>query len=198
MERRTIMKRIAAFVFIGALLTLPIGMGYAKSRPLAEWLIEPGGSPPVITNWFASEELNPGDIWKIYLEANDPDGDIREFVCIFDQIGYGSYSPHYVVVKKQHREELRGYLNFFSSAGGGHQLPEWTQLSLTVFIRDKGGNASNKVVFPLLLSLGAKQGPPPSPFDIGGLGKLGTITVQLVNPEWARYGMRMPWWIEAK
>jgi hypothetical protein len=192
------MKRIAAFVFIGALLTLPIGMGYSKPKPLAEWLIKPGGSPPVITNWFASEELNPGDIWKIYLEANDPDGDIREFVCIFDQVGYGSYSPHYVVIKKQHREELRGYLNFFSSAGGGHQLPEWTQLSLTVFIRDKGGNASNKVIFPLLLSLSAKQGPPPPPFDIGGLGKLGTIMVQLVNPEWGGYGRRIPPRIEEK
>ncbi len=185
------MKRIAAFVFIGALLTLPLGMGYSKPKPLAEWLIKPGGSPPVITNWFASEELNPGDIWNIYLEANDPDGDIREFVCIFDQVGYGSYSPHYVVVKKQHREELRGYLNFFSSAGPG-QLREWTQLSLTVFIRDKGGNASNIVVFPLLLFLRAKQGPPPPPFDIGGLEKLGTIMVKLVDPAWSGYGERIP------
>lgn len=187
------MKRIAAFVFIGALLALPLRMG--DSKPLAEWLIEPGGSPPLITNWFASEELHHGDIWKIYLEANDPDGNMRTFECIFDQVGYGSYSPHYVVIKKQHREELRGYLNFFSSGGPG-QLPEWTQLSLTVFIRDKNGNTSNRVVFPLTLSLGAKQGPPPPPFDIGGLEKLGTILVNLVDPGRNGHGERTPWWIK--
>ena len=186
------MRKIATFIFMGAFLALPIKTGYSKS--LAEWLIEPGGSPPVITHWFASDELHHGDIWKIYLEANDPDGDMGEFVCIFDQAGYGSYSPNYVLIRGQHREELRGYLNFFSSAGGGLQLPEWTQLSLTVFIRDKGGNASNKIIFPLVLSLGAKQELPPHPFDIGGLEKLGTIMVRLVNPWQYRYGERLPWW----
>ncbi len=190
------MKGIAVFIFIGAFLALPLKTGYSKS--LSEWLIKPGGSPPVITHWFASEELHHGDIWKIYLEANDPDGDMREFVCIFDQVGYGSYSPNYLIIKKRYREGLRGYLNFFSSAGGGYQLPEWTILKLTVFIRDKGGNASNRVVFPLVLSQGAKQGPPPPPFDIGGLEKLGTIMVQLVNPCWHGYREQSPWWIKEK
>jgi hypothetical protein len=175
------MKRIAAVVLIGAFIVLSMRTGYSKS--LNEWLITPGGSPPVITQWFAADELHHGDIWKIYVEANDPDGDMRRFVCIFDQAGYGRYSSVYVRIRERNREKLLGYLTFFSSAGSGLSLPEWTQLSLTVFIRDKGGNASNKVVFPLVLSHGAKQGPPPAPFDSGGLEKLGSIPVELVNPE---------------
>jgi hypothetical protein len=175
------MKRIAALVLIGTLLALPTRMGYSKS--LSEWLIKPGGSPPVITHWFAYEELHHGDTWNIYVEANDPDGDMRQFVGILDQVGYGGYSSSYVRIKKRHRGELRGYLVFFSSAGEGFFLAEWTQLSLTLFIRDKGGNASNKVVFPLVLSRGAKQGAPPSPFDGGGLDKLGVIWFDLVEPE---------------
>ena len=173
-----------------AFMVLSLRIGYAKS--LAEWLIKPGGSPPVITHWFASEELHHGDIWKIYLEANDPDGDMRQFVCVFDQVGYGSYSADYVVIKNPHREKLRGYLRFFSSAGAGLRMPEWTQLSLTAYIQDKGGNASNKVVFPLVLSRGAKQGPPPPPFDSGHLDKLGTIMVELINPEWNGNEERIP------
>jgi len=175
------MKRIAAVVFMGALVALPMKMGCSKS--LGEGVIKRGGSAPVIIHWFASKELSRGDTWKIYLEANDPDGDMRQFVCVFDQVGYGSYSAEYVVIKKRHREKMKGYLNFFSSGGAGIRMPEWTQLKLTVYILDKGGNVSNKVLFPLVLSRGAKQGPPPPPFDVGGLDKLGTIMVELVNPE---------------
>lgn len=187
------MKTRMAFFSLLALTVLPLRMGYAKS--LAEWLIKPGGSPPVITHWFASEELHHGDIWKIYLEANDPDGDMRKFVCVFDQVGYGPYSADYVVIKRQHREKLRGYLTFFSSAGAGLWLPEWTQLKLKVYIQDKDGNTSNKVIFPLVLSRGAKQGPPPPPFVSGQLDKLGTITVELINPEWNGNKERIPWGI---
>lgn len=175
------MKRIAAMVFIGAVLALPMSMGDSKS--LSEWLIKPGGSPPVITHWFASEELHHGDTWNIYVEAKDPDGDMRGFVGILDQVGYGGYSSSYTRIKGNHREELKGYLVFFSSAGEGSFLAEWTQLKLTLFIRDKGGNASNKVVFPLVLSRGARQGTPPPPFDSGRLEKLGVLWFDLVEPE---------------
>jgi len=159
------------------ILILPLVMACCTTSP--ERGTQPGGSPPVITHSFASEKLSNRDIWKIYLEAHDPDGDMRQFVCVFNQVGYGTYSPGYVVVKKGHREKLKGYLRFFSGAGGGFSLSEWTQLSLTVYIRDRGRNTSNKVVFPLVLSLGSKQGPPPPPFDVNGLDRLGTIPTEL-------------------
>ena len=174
------MKRFAAVVIMGALVALPMRMGYAKS--LNEWLIKPGGSPPVISHWFASGELHHGDTWRIYVEANDPDGDMREFVGTLDQEGHGQYPSSYVRINRGHREELRGYLVFFSSAGMGPWLPEWTQLSLSLSIRDRGANMSNKVIFPVVLSRGAKQGPPPPPFDGGELDKLGVIWVDLVDP----------------
>jgi len=143
---------------------------------------QPGGSPPVITNSFASKELSPGDIWKIYVEANDPDGDMRQFVCAIKQVGYGDYSADYVVIKKPHREKMKGYLAFYSGAGGGFRLGEWTQLTLTLYIRDRDRNTSDKVVFPLVLSRGSKQAPPPSPFNTGGLDRLGTIATELKDP----------------
>ncbi len=184
------MKRIAALIFIGALLALPVREGYSES--LGEWLIKPGGSPPVITHWFAADELHHGDIWKIYVEANDPDGDMLRFVCAFNQAGYGPYSAAYVVVKKQHRGKMKGYLDFFSSAGAGLRMPEWTQLTMTLYIQDRGGNASDKIDFPLVLSRGARQKPPPAPFDTGKLERLGTISVELVNPQEDGNGRRFP------
>jgi len=118
------------------ILILPLVMACCTTSP--ERGTQPGGSPPVITDSFASKEISHGDTWKIYVEANDPDGDMRQFVCVFKQVGYGSYSPDYVVIKKRHREKMKGYLRFFSGAGGGLRVSEWTQLSLTVYIRDRG------------------------------------------------------------
>ena len=184
------MKRIAALVLIGVFLGLSFELGYPKS--LAEWLIKPGGSPPVITGSYASERLSHGDIWRIYLQANDPDGDMLRFVCVFDQAGYGSYSSAYVPIKKRNRTELMGYLYFHSAAGAGLRMPEWTQLKMTLYIQDRGGNTSNKVDFPLVLSRGARQEPPPAPFDTGALERLGTISVELVNPEDDGNGHRFP------
>ena len=175
------MKRAAALVLIGVLVGLSFELGYPKS--LDEWLVNPGGSAPVITGSFASEKLSHGDIWRIYLQANDPDGDMLRFVCVFDQVGYGPYSSAYVPIKKRNRTELMGYLYFHSSAGAGLRMPEWTQLTLTVYVRDKGGNNSNKVAFPLVLSRGARQEFPPAPFDSGPLEILGPIPVRLVDPQ---------------
>ena len=174
------MKTLAKVLLIPVLMALSLALNCCTTSP--ERGTEAGGSPPVITNSFASKELSPGDIWKIYVEANDPDGDMRQFVCVIKQVGYGSYSPDYVVIKGPHREKLKGYLRFFSRAGGGSRLGEWTNLSLTLYIRDRGRKRSNKVVFPLTLSRGSKQGPPPPPFNTGQVDRLGTITTELKDP----------------
>jgi predicted small secreted protein len=178
--RETMMKTSVRVVFILVLLAIPLVM--ASCTTLTGTGAQPGGSPPVITNSFASEELFHGDIWRVYVQAHDPDGDMRQFVCVLSRLGYGSYSPEYVIVKKRHREKMRGCLTFLSGAGGGLQVPEWTRLTLTVHIRDRAGLTSDKVVFPVVLSQGAKQGPPPPPFDAGELDRLGAIPFELKAP----------------
>jgi hypothetical protein len=171
------MKTFAKVVLILAIMALPLRVAYSKS--LAESLIKPGGSPPVITHSFASEKLSHGDIWKIYLEANDPDGDMRTMVYSVE--GGSKHRLKSVVIKKGDRGRLLGYLDgFFSSPATA--VAEWTELTLTLYIRDKRGNTSNKVVFPLALTRGIKQGPPPPPFDSGGLKSLGTFRVKLFLP----------------
>jgi hypothetical protein len=53
-------------------MVIPLKMGYSES--LAEWLSRPSGIPPIITRSFASENLFHNGKWKIYLEANNPEG----------------------------------------------------------------------------------------------------------------------------
>lgn len=168
----------------GILMLIPVTLFLLMTccTTVGNKVAQPGGSPPVITNFSASKEIPHGDIWKIYLEAHDPDGDMRQFVCVFGRLGYGAPSSEYVSVKKQHREKMKGYLTFLSGAGGGLYVGEWTRLTLTVYIRDRAGLTSDKVVFPLVLSQGASQEPPPPPFDAGKLDRLGAIAYELKAP----------------
>lgn len=170
---KTFVKVVPILVIIG------LSFRVAHSKSLAESLMKPGGNPPVITHSFASEKLSHGDIWRIYLEAEDPDGDMRTMVYNIE--GGPKHHLKSLVIKKGDREKLLGYLEgFFSSPATA--VAEWTELTLTLYIRDKRGNTSNKVVFPLALTRGINQEPPPPPFDRGELKGLGVFWVKLFRP----------------
>ncbi len=170
------MKTRCIVFFLLAFMTIPLKVGASGS--LAEWLTKPRGSPPVVTRSFASEKVSHNDKWKIYVEAHDPDGDMRQIVVMVNR-GRSRSRFNYVGIKKGDQAKLLGYINCFIWSGIGTDRNEWAELTLTLSIRDKGGNTSNRVVFPLALSQGAKQGPPPSLFETGGLKALGTIWVDL-------------------
>jgi len=176
-DRRRTTKYMKKVFLFPAFAFIPLAMVCCTT--MAERGTEPLGSPPVITHSFASKELSHGDLWKIYVEAHDPDGDMRHFVCVLKQVGYGYYPSEYVIINKRHRGKMKGYLTFNSATGGGLGLTEWTQLELKVYIRDRGRKTSNEVVFPLVLSRGSKETPPPPPFDISGLERLGAISIML-------------------
>jgi hypothetical protein len=141
----------------------------------------PGGSPPVITASFAAKEVSHGDVWKIYLEANDPDGDMWEIAYTLSRSGTGDYRVNHVNIRKRDRAKILGYLYvFFTQPQTG--LAEWASGTLTLHIRDRGGNSSDKVTFPVALTRGVKQPSPPSPFNTGGLKSLGQIWIKLYVP----------------
>ncbi len=172
------MKTLVKVVLIFAFMTLPLSLAYSKS--LGERRIEPGGSPPVITNSFASQKASHGDVWRIYLEAHDPDADMQKIVAFIQQPGSG-HSSRSVLVSKGDRARLFGTLACYISRPRS-AISEWAELTLTIFVRDRGGNVSNSVVFPVAISRGVKQESPPPPFNTGGLKILGGIGIRLFFP----------------
>jgi hypothetical protein len=138
---------------------------------------------PVITHSFAVEKSYYGDVWKIYIEAEDPDGDMFKIASVVDQAGGGRYPTDWIIIKSQYRKNLRAYLqwNTFSSRAQG--MKEWTQITLKVSILDKAGNESNVVVFPFTFETGVKvKQEPPAPFNQGEIPRLGYIHIDLYNP----------------
>jgi len=140
---------------------------------------------PIITHSFAVEKGYYGYIWKIYLEAEDPDGEMYKIASVADQPGVGYYPTDWIMIKQPDRHHLKGYIqwNLFSPYG---YLDEWTSITLKVSVFDRAGNQSNVVVFPFTFATGTKN--PygytlPAPFDEGNLPRLGHVFIDLIPPE---------------
>jgi hypothetical protein len=167
-------RRLSVSVLVLALTLFLVPQAW--SQPKAE------KKAPVITNAFAIDKGQYGTIWKIYVEAEDPDGDMLRIASVVEQTGYGHYPTNWTYLKPQYKGHFKGYLqwNTFSSKAGS--LPEWTQITLYVSVLDRANNESNIVVFPFTFETGVKSEPIPAPFNEKDLPRLGYVHTDLINP----------------
>jgi len=170
------MKRFIYWVAIVACVALQVPqMAWSENKPK--------GNPPVITNSFAVEKGYYGYVWKIYIEAEDPDGDMSRIAAVVDQRGYGHYPTDWIIVKPPYRKHLRGYIQWNTYSSRTAYLSEWTDITLKITIFDKAGHESDEVVFPFEFVSGARRGSkPPAPFNEEGLPRLGYIHIDLFEP----------------
>jgi hypothetical protein len=146
---------------------------------------KPGTHPPIITHAFAMDKGYYGAIWRIYIEAEDPDGDMLRVAAVVDQPGYGHYPTDWIYLKPQNQKSFKGYLQWNTFSSKASYLREWTQIELKVSVIDKAGNESNVTVFPFTFETGVKgqyRNKPPAPFDQGDLPRLGYIYIDLFEP----------------
>jgi len=143
---------------------------------------KPNSKAPIISHSFAVEKGYYGYIWKIYIEAEDPEGDMFKIASVVDQLGYGHYPTDWIMLKPEYAHHLKGYLQWNTFSSKASYLKEWTQITLKVSIIDKAGNESNVVVFPFSFELGVQEYTLPSPFDQGNLSKIGYVAIDLIEP----------------
>jgi len=125
---------------------------------------------PVITRSFASREISPGDTWKVYIHATDPEGDMKSIICAVNQAGRGSYPVSYLKVPEGQGAELSGFI--YLNTGAGQSLP-FIHLTLQVEIQDRAGNLSRPVFFVLAFNPRAEQEtPPPGLFQDQEIGPI--------------------------
>jgi len=143
------------------------------------------GNAPIIAHSFAVEKGYYGYIWRIYIEAEDPDGDMIKIASVVRQTGYGHYPTDWIILKPEYRRHLKGYIEWSTFSSKAPYLTEWTNITLNVSIFDKAGNESNEVAFPFTFESGIKnpyQYKLPPPFDQGNLPRLGNIRIDLFEP----------------
>jgi hypothetical protein len=156
--------------------------------------IKTGTQAPIITHSFAVERGFYGYIWKIYIEAEDSDGDMLRIASVVDQVGYGHYPTDWIFLKKEYGQHFKGYIQWNTSSSRTSYLSEWTLITLSVSIFDRAGNESNVIVFPFTFGLGKGQyeDKPVSPFDRGELPRLGYIHIDLFDPNQRYDHLRPP------
>ena len=160
-----------------ALVLLASLRGWAQPKP------ETKG--PIITHAFAVDKGSYGYILKIYIEAEDPDGEMLRIAAVVDQPGYGHYPTDWIYLKPRYQKSFRGYIQWNTFSSKAAYLREWTQITLKVSIINKAGNESNEVVFPFTFESGVRdqyQYKLPAPFDQGDIPKLGNIFIDLYEP----------------
>ncbi len=158
-----------------------LGRGTIAGR-LAESPLGPNG--PVITHSFTVEKIKYGDILKVYLEAEDPEGEMVRIATVVDQAGFGYYPTSWVFVKAADRKHLKGYLQWNTFSSKTSIIPEGTPITLMVTVFDKSGQESNALTFPITFESGVKRASSyqlPSPFDQKDIKKLGFIDIELMN-----------------
>jgi hypothetical protein len=169
------MRRTRLEIFI--LLWLIAGAGCAAAvKKNAEAPAQPGeaAKPPqaaaVILQSYASPQIAPGRTWKVYLKASDADGDMKEFVCVIHQPGVGTYPVSLTRIKEGNQKNLSGYL--YLNVPSFRNL-DFVELTLTVQVKDRAGQFSEPVKFPL--SINSRYGqelPPEGVFQENDLGPI--------------------------
>ena len=132
-----------------------------------------GKSVPVITEVFASKQLRPGETWKVYLKASDPDGDMRYITAVVYQPGGGDYPISRTRIRRENGKELDGYIYLNTRGSAGYEFENFFTYWLTVQIQDKAGHHSEPVQFSVTFNLRAVQeSPPPGVFKEQDLGPI--------------------------
>jgi len=162
------MRKFLSFVVILSGVTACAHMGGLEEK---EKLY--GKNPPVIRQFFASDQLRPGDQWKIYLLASDPDGDMETLIAVVDQPGMGSYPVSTTKIQGEEAKELSGYFFLNTRSPFGTAFLENQELSVSIQIKDKAGHTSKAVIMAVLIkSSPSPKSPPAGVFQEKALGPI--------------------------
>ncbi|HIC91839.1 MAG TPA: hypothetical protein EYP21_07255 [Syntrophaceae bacterium] len=167
------MKSLLSLIFISYLLC-----GCVPTLTVAELEQKYGVHKPVIRRYFASDTVRNGDIWRVYLSAHDPDGDMEFIAITVDQTGI-IYDPELIFIPKENRETITGYLYLHIPVRG-----IWFEkITLSLSILDKAGHKSNEVFLPLYI---CDESPKPLPPEFGEEFEkaLGWIPISLRSPHY--------------
>jgi len=139
---------------------------------------EDGDEPPIVLDSYATESVRPGATWRVFLEAQDADGDIHSIITQLVQPGIGYYPPDFTYIKGVDQEGFAGYL-ILRTPRDYDLLQEYVEATLT--IQDREGNKSEPVNFTLRFDNKSGFGPQevPEKWKMAANRKLGTIMVEI-------------------
>jgi hypothetical protein len=115
-----------------------------------------GTAPPTIDSTFASKTILPRSVWRIYLNASDPDGDIQ-YAQFWVEVPWNT-SPFLVKVNPEQDGSLSGYFEF-DMLWFLNFAPMWIRVQVT--LEDKAKHKSELVEYVASISASSQPDLPP-------------------------------------
>ena len=112
--------------------------------------IDPGHNPAILDS-YASQNVEAGKVWKIFLEAKDKDDDMKDIVAAIAPAAQSFLNYSFVSIHEEESGHLAGYVFVRTPISTSLQ---GKMFSVTIFIRDKEGRKSNSVGFLLRFTEG--------------------------------------------
>jgi hypothetical protein len=140
------------------------------------------GVPPVILDSYAAEKIRPGASWRVYLEAQDEDGDIHYIAAQLFQPGVGYYPTSFTYIKGADRAGFAGYIYLNTPAD---YLLLADNFRLDLILRDCEENRSEPVSLPLRFDNLPSYQPQevPEKWQRAANDELGVIMVDIISSE---------------
>ena len=169
------MVRKTALVLVAMTLLLGCGghPGYESRKKVME------GYPPEIVDYYASQVIQPGATWRIYLRFRDSDCDMTYIVADAYQSGVGPLTPSFTPIRQTGCQQIKGYLALHTPADTG-LLQD--QLEVKVVVRDRRGNRSQPIKMTLNFAWRSSE-ELPGQWQEAASKPLGTINIDLVSSQ---------------
>jgi hypothetical protein len=104
------------------------------------------GQPPMIIGCYAAEKIRPGTAWKIYLQAEDKDGDMIYVSTMLYQAGFGYYATDYTRLRGKDRKKCVGYISLSTPSDVNLTADKFI---MEILVRDSQNNQSETIQLPL-------------------------------------------------
>ena len=143
-------------------------------------VFEERGNVPVIIDSYAPDIIRPGDTWRVYLHAEDVDGDMKQFISVLWQSGFGYYATDFTLIDGKDSKEVSGYL--YLKTPRDDSITGDT-FSLKVLVVDGQGNKSEPVEFLLRLGSVPAHQEMPAKWEKVADRDLGPIMVNIRGPQ---------------
>jgi len=142
-------KRTILVVAVAALLVL-----WAGKDDCLQAQYRGEGQAPIVIDGYAAKVIRPGDTWMIFLRAEDPKGEMKSIAAVLWEAGVGYYPTEVTMLKPENSKEISGYLYMRTPAAFNLN---WDEFELTLIIRDRNGNRSQGLRFPLTFDMAAPK-----------------------------------------
>ena len=137
------------------------------------------GQPPVIVDYYAPDRIRPGTAWKIYLRAEDKDGDMVDVATMLYQEGFGYYATDYTRLEGKERKGFAGYILLKTPSDVDLTSDQFT---MGIMVRDNQGKRSDIVQLPLAFGY-VKPAEIPTKWQDVAKHRLGVLVTRIQSVE---------------